>query len=205
MNLLCGAVGKRPVNRISSEFMKVPSRLALIFLISLLTACGSTPQMPPPAGEDPLLPMPGEFNDEPGDQALKEALRQYFAQNRNPAASQYDFNRIDLNGDNRRDALVLLKSPYGYWCDVNGCPMLVFQADDEDFDFVNAIQSVRGPIYVSRQSTNGWKDLMVRVSGRWSETKDVAMQYDGTQYPTHPDMLPPYGALAQSVDQKIFR
>jgi hypothetical protein len=74
------------------------------------------------------------------------------------------------------------KNPYGYWCDTHGCTMLVMRAGNDKFELVNAIQPVRAPLYVSNTESNGWKDIIVRVTGRWDESKDVAMTYNGAQY-----------------------
>ena len=48
----------------------------------------------------------------------------------------YDFRRVDLNGDGKRDALVLFTNPYGYWCGDNGCSMLVMKAEVEVPDYL---------------------------------------------------------------------
>jgi len=110
-----------------------------------------------------------------------------------PISSTYNFVRFDLNGDKRRDAVIMIKSPYGYWCGTHGCIMLVMKAHDNGFTLVNSIQPVREPIYISRAKINGWNNLIVRVSGRLNgETKDVALRFDGAHYPKDPTKLGAY-------------
>lgn len=122
---------------------------------------------------------------------MHEMVNTFLVEMGAPVASTYEFNRIDLDKDGLRDALVLLKSPYGYWCGMHGCALLVLQAENDNFQLVNAVQPIRTPLYISSQETNGWKDLVVRVSGRWDTAKDVALKFNGTQYPADPSTLPP--------------
>lgn len=145
--------------------------------------------------ELPIIPeQPSPYN--PPDKVAQQAVRDFLARTGAPAASNFEIARADLNGDGLEEALVLMTSPYGYWCDMHGCPVLVMKAEEDNFSLINAVQPVRAPLYVSDLETHGWKNLIVRVSGRWDEAKDVALQYDGKQYPDNPSNLPPYLRLA---------
>src|SRR5690606_14802413 len=141
---------------------------------------------------------------EPDNAAMSESIAAWLELNNGPASTRYEFNRIDLNGDTRSNALVMLKNPYGQWCDMNGCTILVLRANEKTFSPVGTIRSVRGPIFISKLRTNNWNDLIVRVDGRWSETKDVAMKFDGSKYPEDPEPLPPVRHYAELNGQRIF-
>lgn len=142
---------------------------------------------------------------DPSDKILKASVEGFLKETGAPVASGYDFNRIDLDSDGRRDALVLFKTPYGYWCDMHGCTMLVMKAGNDEFDLVNAIQPVREPLYISNMQSNGWKHLVARVSGRWDDgAKDVAMAYDGRQYPNNPAALPAYPKGPEAAYTRVF-
>lgn len=141
---------------------------------------------------------------DPQDKALEEAVASFLGGTEAPVASTYEFTRIDLDSDGRRDGLVMLKTPYGYWCGIHGCAMLVFKAQDQSFEFVNAIQPIRAPLYISNTETNGWKNLVARVSGRWDKAKDVLLQYDGQQYADNPSHLPEYLRLASNEEYRVF-
>lgn len=161
---------------------------ALLTVLSLsLAACSS--------GSDhaggPLTPVPNGPVD-PSDDILRVAVADFLQTSGAPVSSKFQFSRFDLDADGRRDALVLFSNPYGYWCDINGCTMLVLKAGDDRFTLINAIQPVRGPLYIGDSQSNGWKDIVVRVSGRWNAAKDVAMRYNGHEYPQNPDALPPF-------------
>jgi hypothetical protein len=176
-------------------------RFFVFVMIAVLTGCSGGPK--PCEKVTLLLPGPTAPTD-PSDEALRAAMQSFINESGAPAFSLYDFERVDLNGDGRRDALALFKNPYGYWCGLYGCTMLVLKASDTDFKIVNAVQPVRGPLIVSDQSTNGWKNIIVRVSGRWTETKDVALTFDGNGYPVSPPELPAYLAYAGEKNTRIF-
>lgn len=167
--------------------------------VSLTSACASAP---PPA-DPPLLtmltPMPTKPID-PTTEQMQAAITRVLKNSQAPAFAKYQYHRYDLDGDGRRDAIVLLQNPYKYWCNIHGCTLLVMKASDNDFRLVSKIQPIRAPFYVSPLKTNGWHDLIVRVSGRWDKTKNVAMKFDGYKYPYNPESLPAYnGAGAQRV------
>lgn len=180
--------------------MKLPgTRLFLAFFAILaLAGCASAT-----LESEPLTPFPEAALD-PDDEVLAGAVQEFLLSTEAPNASQYEFSRTDLDNDGRRDALVLLNNPYGYWCGQHGCTMLVLRAHNDSFELVNAVQPIRTPLYVGNSETNGWKDLIVRVSGRQSEAKDVAMQYDGEHYPSSPASLPPHERVALNEGLRVF-
>jgi hypothetical protein len=170
-------------------------RFIILTSVLLLAAC---------AGGTDHAGLTPTGSQDPDDAAMRESVTAFLQQTGAPVSSMYDFQRIDLDHDGRRDALVLFKNPYGYWCDQNGCTMLVMHAGEESFELVNAIQPVRGPLYVSSAATNGWRDIILHVGGRWSATRDVAMTYNGAQYPRNPDVMPPYLLASSANAQRVF-
>lgn len=151
-----------------------------------------------------LTPMPPDPVD-PDNTVLHEAIRAFLLTHHGPVSSGYRYTRIDLDGDTRRDALVMLNAPYGYWCGMPGCTLLVMQAHDTSFTLVNTIQPVRGPMYIEDERTNGWRNLIVRVSGSWEKAKDVALRFDGQTYPSIPLDLPAYDLRAFRSAQAVFK
>lgn len=72
------------------------------------------------------------------------------------------------------------------WCGSGGCTMLVFQGIEKGFRPVSQITLVREPVIVSETQTKGWRDIVVRVSGGGGETKNVALKFNGSTYPSNP-------------------
>lgn len=142
---------------------------------------------------NPLLPLPDELTVvDPGNDAFMASLETYVRKKGAPANTRYEFTRIDLDGDGRREGIAILKTPHSYWCGEYGCSMAVFQAANEGFSLSSEVSSVSGPIIVSEARSNGWRDLVVRVAGRtgW-DAKDVALRFDGRHYPPQPAFQPP--------------
>lgn len=146
-----------------------------------------------------------ETTHDPDDSVMIDSVVAFLKVTGAPVSSSYEYTRVDLNADKRRDALVMLKNPYGHWCDFNGCTMLVLRANDDSFSVVNAIRPVRGPLYVSPVRTNGWTDIVMRVDGRQTKTKDVSIKFDGAKYPADPSVLPPTTLyLDRKIGQRVF-
>lgn len=185
-------------NGAMNRFLFLPALMALLFL----SACAGGPGMD---DDGPLTPMPGYMPQDPEDHVLDEAVQTYLAKAGGPASSRYDFTRVDLDGDQRRDALVMMKAPHHYWCDMNGCSIVVFHAADNSFSPVSEIFPVRGPMYVSEDVTQGWRDLIIRVSGQsYARAKDVALNFDGTAYPRNPFFQPAVHLSQADHGQRIF-
>ncbi|MCC6597967.1 MAG: hypothetical protein IT559_04185 [Alphaproteobacteria bacterium] len=177
------------------EDMKILSMLLLLFLCACAGGNGDGRQAVDLRFTEPL---------DPSDKVLNAAVQKFLEETEAPVASTYDFYRTYLDSDGRRDALVLFQTPYGYWCDMHGCTMLVLKASDDNFALINAVQPVREPLYISQEQSNGWKNLVMRVSGRWDKAKDVAMLYDGEEYPHNPAALPAYPKGPESAYTRIF-
>ncbi len=171
------------------------------FVVLALSACGSSRTS---RDSGPLLPFPEELAS-PNNEVLRRAVKDYLKRSGAPVSSHYEFKRADLNGDGLEDALVLFKNPFGHWCGTHGCTMLIMKAGLEHFTAVNIIKPIRPPLYISRIKTNGWKDLIIRVSGRAGTTKNVALHFDGRRYPTDPERLPPYNVkYVDNLGPKVF-
>ncbi len=170
---------------------------ALTALTLLCCACASD-------SKSPIEPEKKIVKDDPTNEALIESLRRTLEKSGAPLATSYKFVRIDLNNDGRRDALMMLKTPYGYWCEVNGCTMMIFKANAKDFTLINKTAPIREPVYVSNYRTNGWKNLIVRVSGRADKAKNVSMQFDGRAYPKDPSRLRPFRGDATAGSIRVL-
>lgn len=178
-------------------FLTLPFLLLAVFL----TSCAMQSDIQKP--EAPLLPGPPPVID-PDDFVLKESILDIMRQTGGPLNSGYTFVRHDLDNDGRRDALVLFRTPYGFWCGTHGCTMLVMKAHNDIFTLTSTIQTVRPPVYVSSYETNGWKNIILRVSGRSTKAKNVAMTFDGTSYPPYPDVIAPVSLIEFETATEIM-
>ena len=109
------------------------------------------------------------FGSEKNEWVFKEALGAYLkGQGYKIDKSGYEMELVDLSGDGKKDALVLLTGPE--WCGTGGCTLLVFEGEPGGkARFVSDTTLVTGPITISQETTNGWHELVIRVVGRRGE------------------------------------
>jgi hypothetical protein len=163
----------------------------------ILSACGGNTQK-----QSGLTPFP-DIKD-PKDSALFEAIAIYVSKKDAPPNSTYDYARVDLNGDGMREGIVLFKLPHTYWCGWDGCGMMIFKANEGSFTPFSAINGVRGPIYVSRTGNQGWRDIIIRLSGTKLRDKNILMSFEGHGYPNSPMLAPTLTQPLSSLDTEIF-
>lgn len=137
-----------------------------------------------------MTPLPTARYDGPPDEKLFEAAAAYIEYNNAPPSSTYKHARVDLDGDGLKDGLVLFDLPHQSWCGWDGCSMAVFHASRNGFAPVASMSGIRGPLYVRQTKTNGWRDIVVRISGAEIRDKNVKMAFDGRSYPRHPMTAP---------------
>ena len=108
------------------------------------------------------------------------------------APAEYRTELVDLNGDDTREALVLMLGRY--WGGTGGQTMFIFKGNPKGFNFVSKMTCVRGPmpgsVCVTETKSNGWRDIAVRVSGGGAQQKYAAMKFDGRKYPLNPTVVP---------------
>ena len=170
--------------------MRLKSILLALSLLSVTTlgACGGV-------NDDLAYASPDMFDApiDPSDQVLRDSISQHLVATKGPQNSQYEYTRVDLNGDGLREGLVLFNLPHSYWCGWSGCTMAVFQAGDNSFKLVSETSRIRGPVVVGSTKTNGWEDIGVRLSGLDDYDRNVLLKFDGETYPANPineDKLP---------------
>ena len=102
----------------------------------------------------------------------------------------------DLNGDQIKDAVVLLQG--GEWCGSGGCTMLIYHAkNDHSLSLITKTTVTNTPIYQLSTKQNGWSDLSVYSKG----IGQVKLSFDGQSYPTNPSLAKPY--QIRKVDQQL--
>lgn len=100
---------------------------------------------------------------------------------------RYYYNRIDLNGDNNPETFVMLVEPT-LFCGSGGCSALIFRDEDEEYKLVSRFTLVHNPIIVSNDKTNGWRDIIMYVSGGGVESFFSRLKFDGNEYPMNPSV-----------------
>ena len=100
-----------------------------------------------------------EPQDDAARASLHASLQNYVRGRRGADAepTRYQATFVDLNGDGRREAVVLVSGRY--WCGTGGCPLWVLTPRGSSWSMVTQAPIVRAPIRVLRSRTNGWLHL----------------------------------------------
>jgi hypothetical protein len=112
------------------------------------------------------------------------------------------YSFVATNSCGTRDALVLFQD--SYWCGTGGCTMLVFKNINNNLKLISVISLVRDPVIVSETKTKNWRDIIVHVSGGGGETKNIALKFNGSSYPTNPSMIKPLATNTKIQGTKVF-
>lgn len=151
----------------------------------------------PAAQRDPKPLVTAEVKSEAArDARLEAAIRDPGGDGRDDYAkagdemwTNYYYNRVDLNGDGRPEALVYLFG--SYTCGSGGCNTLVFrQTEAGDYKLVAEISLTHNPVVVSEHRTNGWNDLIFTVAGGGARAHHAVLRFDGKTYPNNPTTAP---------------
>lgn len=66
---------------------------------------------------------------------------------------------------------------------------LLFRQRDGHYEHIQSFKLVRNPIIVSSERSNGWRDLVMEMSGGGAEATQVKLRFDGKNYPNITDGL----------------
>lgn len=95
--------------------------------------------------------------------------------------TRYYYNYIDLNDDNNREVFVQLVGPFTSGS--GGDTGLIFLKNNSGFEMLQQFTLVRNPIVISNEKTNGWRDIIIKISGGGMKAHYVRMSFDGSKYP----------------------
>ena len=110
--------------------------------------------------------------------------------------TRYSVALVDLNGDNRPEALIyaMSTSPGGQQSDLcgsGGCDLYVLSLTATGYRQISDISITRPPIRILPTTTHGWRDLGVTVAGGGvTKGYEARLRFDGRSYPTNPTVSP---------------
>lgn len=139
-------------------------------------------------------------DDRPGqaepNQQLGQAIARYFQSHKTePGNVRYSYSLYDLNGNDQLDAVVMLN-----WCQKKGCPLLIFERDQHNYNFVARYNSVDQGVYLTPKTNFGWHELEMCLDGQWQK-----LSFDGNSYPSKGEktaVLSPTPRIALLAGQK---
>lgn len=156
----------------SPRATRVPGRrslaVALLVLAIAVLSVGCAAQPDPRAGlDDALIGVMGDMT----------------------GPIHYFSGTADLDGDQQPELLVYVAGPMV--CGTGGCNTLVFDRRNDELRLVAEISVTRPPIVAADTSTNGWRDLIVHVSGGGIiPGYEARLRFDGETYSANPTVEP---------------
>jgi len=120
------------------------------------------------------------------DMVLEKALVKAFDLEQDEGNVRYYYNKVDLNEDGNPEVFVyLVGSPV---CGTGGCSAAIFKQVNEEYILLSKFTLVNNPVIINNSKTNGYRDIIMYVSGGGIESFFAWVKYDGTTYPTNPSV-----------------
>jgi len=94
--------------------------------------------------------------------------------------ARYLYTRANLNDDGQDEVLVYMLG--SIFCGTGGCNLLILTEKEDGYRVVNNFPTSRVPLVATRETSNGWKDLVREVSGGGVPTEYVRYTFDGDRY-----------------------
>ena len=145
------------------------------------------PAPPPPAAARPAPATTIPARAIPRGATVEQAMAQFLAHDRGSAGVRHVVERIDLNGDGREDALVLLQSRRH--CSARGCTLLVFERVEDAFELHSRILLGRTPLIATESRTGGWRDLVAPMTSPTAGMRLMVVKHTARGYPDDPAQL----------------
>lgn len=110
---------------------------------------------------------------------INNAVKRYFTMHKTKTDNtKYWFSEYDLNGNGRKDLLVMLD-----WCEGEGCVLLVFENNLNRYKFISRITQVKAPLQISKTQQHLWQSLLIKDKQQW-----LQLDFDGISYPSSADV-----------------
>lgn len=110
--------------------------------------------------------------------------------------TRYSVALVDLNGDNRSEALIYAMATtrgdgQADLCGSGGCDLYVLSLTPTGYRLITNVSITRPPIRVLPSATHGWQDLGVWVvGGGLTAGYEARLRFDGYRYPSNPTVPP---------------
>ena len=156
------------------EFGMRTARTPAAILLAALIGMGAMGGGTLPHGQDEAAEYAG----------LRVSLRNYISGRWGPSfpETRYRATLVDLNGDGRREAVVLVNGPG--WCGSGGCSLWVLTPRGRSWRMVTQATVMNPPIRVLPSRSHGWSELSAMVHDGAGPGYEVRLSVNGRLNPT---------------------
>ncbi len=166
------------------------------------SAPAERPAPPPRASAPPAHAAPAAGRTTLRGATIEQAMAQFLAHDRGGKDVRHVVERIDLNGDGRDDALVLLQSRRH--CSARGCTLLVFERVDDAFELHSRLLLGRTPLIATESHTGGWRDLVAPMTSPTAGMRLMVVKHTARGYPDDPAQLAAVPATREVRGRVLF-
>ena len=122
------------------------------------------------------------------DTALEDMFSKEFGLTKGTDSIRYYYNKIDFNNDQIPETFVYLVGPTV--CGTGGCSGLLLEEKNGEYTVKSRFSLVRTPVIIQNETTNGWKDIVMYVTGGGIEPGYHQLKFNGESYPSNPSVEP---------------
>lgn len=122
------------------------------------------------------------------DTALEDMFSKEFGLTKGTDSIRYYYNKIDLNNDQIPEIFVYLVGPTV--CGTGGCSGLLLEEKNGEYTVKSRFSLVLTPVIIQNETTNGWKDIVMYVTGGGIEPGYHQLKFNGESYPSNPSVEP---------------
>ena len=123
------------------------------------------------------------------DAEFRAFLQERFGEDRTTdPGMRYALAWGDLNGDRRPEALVYLTSRSH--CGTGGCTLYIYTPEQGSWYQHGSLTVTNPPVVVLNSSTNGWRDLAVRIRGGGARPRMARVRHGRITYESNPSLAP---------------
>lgn len=142
-----------------------------------------------PAAEPAMrAPEPAAALPRVSGATLRQALDRYLAlEQARGVAAGHAIEHVDLNGDRRDEALVLMRSRR--FCGSRGCLLLVFERTTAGYELHSRFLLGRTPMIAAEERTAGWRDLVAPMTSAGAGMRLVVLRHRNGTYPADTEQL----------------
>jgi len=158
--------------------------LRILFALCAFVALSSATQTRAPALETFLRAEARERDRDFGPKLIRSSPHEDLRR----GLLRYRANWADLNGDGRKEAIVLIQSTD--WCGTGGCQMYLLMPEGAGYRVVSVHTIVNMPVLLLETRTKGWRDIAVRSRFDAFTSHMARLRFDGDGYPSNPSVPP---------------
>lgn len=122
------------------------------------------------------------------DSRLDEAIAKAYNLEKGKHNIRYYFNRVQLNNDMEPETFVYFIG--SELCGTGGCSAAIFSCENGEYKLLSKFTLVNNPILITNNFTNGYRDIIMFVSGGGIKESYRIMKFDGSRYPEDPSIQP---------------